>query len=226
MVPISAGAKERAPRHIPVVGRRSYGTGTLYARRDGNGRETWYGSWRVRGTRVKRRIGPKRRPGAADGLTRTQAEAELRRRIATDVVVTGAQRRTVAEAGDAYLDHLEHVMERKRTTLQDYRGYLRTHLAPFFGGRPLDKIDRARVEAYLKAKKHDGLSSKTVQNHPQLPPRHLRLLDQAAVGDGEPGGTRRPSQSASLRASPDPLPAARGAPGRHTCGAAGRARRA
>ena len=108
---------------------------------------------------------PSARPGAADGLTRTQAEAELRRRIATDVVVTGAQRRTVAEAGDAYLDHLEHVMERKRTTLQDYRGYLRTHLAPFFGGRPLDKIDRARVEAYLRAKKQDGLSSKTVQNH-------------------------------------------------------------
>ena len=45
-------------------------------------------------------------------------------------------------------------MERKRTTLQDYRGYLRRHLAPFFGGRPLDKIDRARVEALiLKAKK-------------------------------------------------------------------------
>jgi hypothetical protein len=165
MAPIWAGANWAAPRHIPVVGRRSYGTGALYARRDGNGRETWYGSWRVGGTRVKRRISPKRRPGAADGLTRTQAEAELRRRIATEVVVAGAQRRTVAETGDAYLDHLEHAMERKRTTLQDYRGYLRKHLAPFFGGRPLDKIDRARVEAYLKAKKRDGLSSKTVQNH-------------------------------------------------------------
>jgi hypothetical protein len=31
------------------------------------------------------------------------------------------------EAGAAYLRHLEHVMERKRTTLQDYRGYLRRH---------------------------------------------------------------------------------------------------
>jgi hypothetical protein len=164
MVPISAGANWAAPGHIPVVGRRSHGPGTLYARRAGNGRETWYGSWRVGGTRIKRRIGPKRRP-APDGLTRTQAEAELRRRIATNVVVAGAQRRTVAEAGDAYLDHLEHVMERKRTMLQDYRGYPRKHLGPFFGGRPLDKIDRGRVEAYLKAKKQDGLSSKTVQNH-------------------------------------------------------------
>jgi hypothetical protein len=147
------------------VGRRSYGTGRLFVRADGNRRETWYGSWRVGGTRVKRRIGPKRRPGTSDGLTRAQAEAQLRHRIATETVVAGAQRRTVSEAGELYLEHLEHVMEGKRTTLQDYRGYLRRHLAPFFGGRPLDKIDRARVESYLKAKKQDGLSSKTVQNH-------------------------------------------------------------
>ena len=64
-----------------------------------------------------------------------------------------------------YVEHLEVVMERKRTTIADYRGYLNRHLAPFFGGRPMDKIDRARVEAYLLAKKHEGLSSKTVGNH-------------------------------------------------------------
>lgn len=144
------------------MGKRSYGTGRLFIRTDGNGRETWYGSWRVGGTRVKRRIGPKRRPGTSDGLTRTQAEAQLRHRIATETVVAGAQRRKVFEAGELYLEHLEHVLERKRTTLQDYRGYLRRHLAPFFGDRPLDKVDRARVESYLKAKKQEGLSSKTV----------------------------------------------------------------
>jgi integrase len=55
-------------------------------------------------------------------------------------------------------------MERKRTTIQDYRGYLRRHLVPFFGPRPLDKIDRAYVEGYLLRKKQDGLSSKTIQN--------------------------------------------------------------
>ncbi len=65
----------------------------------------------------------------------------------------------------AYIDHLEHVMKCKRTTIADYRGYLRKHLAPFFGGRPLDKIDRARVESYLLAEKRDGLSAKTIQNH-------------------------------------------------------------
>ncbi|TML99976.1 MAG: hypothetical protein E6G10_17200 [Actinobacteria bacterium] len=85
--------------------------------------------------------------------------------MASDVIVAGAARRTVGEAGAAYIDHLEHVMERKRTTIADYRGDLRKHLAPFFGGRPLDKLDRARVESYLLAKKREGLSAKTIQNH-------------------------------------------------------------
>jgi integrase len=56
-------------------------------------------------------------------------------------------------------------VERKRTTIADYRGYLRKHLAPFFGGRPLDRIECVRDESYLLVKKRDGLSAKTIQNH-------------------------------------------------------------
>jgi len=56
-------------------------------------------------------------------------------------------------------------MERKRSTIQDYRGHLRRHLVPFFGERPIDKIEPAQVAQYLKRKRSDGLSSKTVQNH-------------------------------------------------------------
>ena len=80
------------------MGKRSYGSGRLFVRVDGGGRETWYGSWRVGGRRIKRRLEPKRRPSMADGLTRTQAEAELRRLMATARVVPGASRRTVEEA--------------------------------------------------------------------------------------------------------------------------------
>jgi hypothetical protein len=40
----------------------------------------------------------------------------LRKRIERDVIVAGAARRTLEEAGNAYVDHLEHVMERKRST--------------------------------------------------------------------------------------------------------------
>jgi integrase len=145
--------------------KRSYGSGRLYAVKDKTGREVWYGSWWAGGRRVKRKLGPKREPGGRNGLTQVQAERELRKRIESDVVVAASERWTVADAGERYVDHLEHVMERKRTTIQDYRGYLRRHLGPFFGTRPLDRIDAARVTTYLKRKRADGLSSKTVQNH-------------------------------------------------------------
>lgn len=56
--------------------RRSDGTGSLHVYKGTGGKETWYGRWRVGKKRVKRRIGPKRKPGGRTGLTRTQAEAE------------------------------------------------------------------------------------------------------------------------------------------------------
>ena len=58
--------------------RRSYGTGSLFVRADAAGREAWYGQWRVDGRLVKRKVGPKRSPGSRDGLTKAQAEKELR----------------------------------------------------------------------------------------------------------------------------------------------------
>jgi integrase len=145
--------------------KRSYGSGRLYIRKDKRGRETWYASWRAGGGHVHRKIGRKRSQGGRDGLTRVQAERELRRRIDSDAVVAAAGRWSIAEAGAQYVDHLEHVMERKRTTIQDYRGYLSRHLEPFFGDRPLDKIEPARLRSYMKTKRAAGLSSKTVQNH-------------------------------------------------------------
>jgi integrase len=148
-----------------MAGRRSYGSGRLFEVSDKAGRVSWYGSWWSGGARVKRKLGLKRTQGTADGLTRAQAEKELRKRIERDVIVPTAARRTIEQAGGAYVDHLEHVMERKHSTIQDYRGHLRRHLVPFFGERPIDKIDPAHVARYLKRKREEGLSSKTVQNH-------------------------------------------------------------
>ena len=75
-----------------------------------------------------------------------------------------AERKTVAEAGERYVEHLATVKQRKRTTIEDYRGYLRRHLVPHFGERTLDRIEPAHVEAYLHAKLAT-LSPKTVTNH-------------------------------------------------------------
>ena len=158
-------ANRGAAYNRSAMDKRSYGTGRLFVRADGKGRESWYGSWWAGTTRVQRKIGPKRTPGTTIGLTRVQAERELRKRIDHDLVLASGERKTLAEAGGLYVDHLEHVMDRKRSTIQDYRGYLSRHLEPFFGETPVNRIDGARVAAYLQRKRTDGLSSKTVQNH-------------------------------------------------------------
>ena len=130
------------------MARRSYGTGSLTVRTDRSGREGWYGLWMAGGRRAKRRLGAKRTPGGGrDGLSRTQAERELRRLMAEHpTAVARESRKPVAEAGAAYVAHLEEVMGRKRTTIQDYRGYLRRHLGPHFGERTLDRPSGRRGE--------------------------------------------------------------------------------
>ena len=107
-----------------AMDKRSYGSGRLFVRADGKGRERWYGSWWAGTTRVQRKVGPKRAPGTTIGLTRIQAERELRKRIDHDLVLAAGERKTLAEAGRLYVDHLEHVMDRKRSTIHYYGGYL------------------------------------------------------------------------------------------------------
>jgi integrase len=97
--------------------RRSYGTGSLYVREDGAGRETWYGKWRTNGRQIKRAVGPVRTPGARDGLTRAQAEKKLRDLMAeTPAARPTTERLTLAEVAPRYLAYLES-KGRKRSTL-------------------------------------------------------------------------------------------------------------
>jgi integrase len=145
--------------------RRSYGTGSLEARLDRHGRETYYARFYVGGRRVRRRLGVKRMPGDTRGLTRAQAERALQRLVDEQMkLVPVAERVDIAEAGERYLVHLEQVMKRKPTTIQDYSIMLRKHLAPFFHGRSLERIDAQMVGDYLVTKQREGLASKTVGN--------------------------------------------------------------
>src|SRR5215213_280334 len=118
--------------------RRSYGTGSLTVRADSAGRESWYGKWHSNGRRVKRRIGPKRAEGSRDGLTRSQAEAELRR-LMTEVQVTPTVGLsiTVAAAGERYQQHLKRA-GRKRSTIAAVESALRVQLVTFFTDKALD----------------------------------------------------------------------------------------
>jgi integrase len=146
--------------------RRSYATGSLFVRRDARGQESWYGKWYFAGRQIKRKLGRKRAPGTREGLTRAQAERELQRRMESErpAAARGA-RLGIREVGERYLAHLEHVLERKPTTVSDYRYMLKSHLETFFGTKPIERIDGVAVAGYVVARKRDGLAAKTISNH-------------------------------------------------------------
>ena len=144
--------------------RRSYGTGSLYTKTDGNGRETWYGHWRTNGRQVKRRIGPKRNPGDRDGLTRSMAEAELRRLISeVSTVRPAGERLSVEDVTRRYLAHAER-RGRKPSTLANIESEVRVHIAPFMRNRSMDAIRSEDVLDLVAVLEGDGLAPKTIRN--------------------------------------------------------------
>jgi integrase len=138
--------------------RRSYGTGSIRARGD-----SWYGQWWIGERRVQRKLSPKRQPGSRDGLTRSQAERELRRMIETEQPTPTRSDVTLADAGQRLVAHLE-AMGRKPSTLANYRSLLTTHLEPVLGDRPLDKIEPERIEQMVARMRRDGAGPKVIHN--------------------------------------------------------------
>lgn len=151
-------------RRAATLARRPPGTGSLLVRRDAGGRETWYGKWRVGERQVMRKLGLRRGAGASVGLTRTQAEAELRRLIAEERGVESQERLTLELLGARFVAHKEK-MGLRRSTLNDYEGMLRVHLCPYFGGRSLDRITPIEIESYITVKLRERKSRKTIDHH-------------------------------------------------------------
>ncbi len=152
------------------MARRSYGSGSLKVRMDAAGNESWYGLWWCDGRRIKRRVGPKRSSGRADGLTKPQAEQRLRELMAEvriEDVKEAAERpggrstRTLAEVGEAYIRS----RDLKASTITDYRMHLRVHLVPFFGSRRLATIKASDVEDLIAVLTARGLKPKTVREY-------------------------------------------------------------
>jgi integrase len=151
--------------HSDSTQHRPRGTGSLLRHAHRNGGETWYGKWWVNGGQVMRRLGPVRAPRARDGLTRSQAEAVLRRAIeASRANTQKSERLDLAEAGRRYLANRE-AIGLKPGTLSDYESYLRVHLLPFFGPRPFDEIRPDDVEAFIADKRQEGRAVKSILNY-------------------------------------------------------------
>jgi integrase len=140
--------------------KRAYGSGSIVEESG-----CWYGKWRVGDRQVKRRLGLVRPVGSSDGLTRTQAEATLRRLIGEVKILAPEERVTFQQAGERYVQHLEHVMGRKASTIQDYRIIINRHLAPHFQTISIERIKPADIEVYIAAKSRAGLAVKTITNH-------------------------------------------------------------
>jgi integrase len=129
-----------------------------------HGRETWYGQWHANGRLVKRRLGPKRPDSSNEGLTKPQAEQELRRLVEAERVKPVLPGRiTVAEAGEKLMVHLE-AMGRKRSTLRSYRSQLRSQIVPRLGELPLARVRREDIEAFVAFCLRDGVAPKTVHH--------------------------------------------------------------
>src|SRR4029077_8691533 len=158
----SSSPTKSASRRSPS--RRPRGTGALLVKRDGAGRETWYGKWRVGNVQVKRRVGPKRVPSTREGLTRTEAEAELRRLMGVvDHAVLTRERVTIEEVGALVVEN-RRVRGRKKATIEAYGSMTRIHLVPYFGNRTLDQIGRRDIQAFVSHMLRKGRSPKTTRN--------------------------------------------------------------
>jgi integrase len=139
-----------------------YGTGSL--RRVGN---RWVAQWYgPDGRRVKRTVGPARVTGTPGGLSKTQAEAEMRRLLAREGALTATTRITMAEAGAEHLLRLE-LKGRKKSHRMTVESDLRVHLVPFFGEKELARITPEDIERYTIVKRK-SISLKTIRNHLNL----------------------------------------------------------
>jgi len=130
--------------------RRTHGTGSLI-NRDG----VYFGKWRVGGRQVMRRLGPVRTPGTRDGLTKSQAEAKLRKVMSDVTAAPVTERMTVVEVADRLLTHLA-VKGRKPSTLRAYKSKLAAQINPRLGHRPVARVTRDEVEAFMTGLARDG----------------------------------------------------------------------
>lgn len=145
-------------------------SGHVFARKGARG-TVWYAKYRLPdGRQVKKRIGPaftgRGRPPAGT-FTKRLAEqwlagvlGEARRGTLPGMVRTGA---TFEDSCAEYLEWLEHVRQRKPSTLRDYRRTCRTHLIPFFGGMAVEDITPEHVEAWAAQLRADGRRNNRTQ---------------------------------------------------------------
>jgi integrase len=147
---------------LVAMGKRAYGTGTLYEK-DG----VWWGRWRTtNGRRPHRKIGPARTSGAREGLTKKQAEQTLREMILASNA--GARSRgsldpTVAAMGGALVAKLR-AQGRKPSTLESVEGHLHAHIKPLLGDLQVSGVEERDIVRLVDQLVRAGRAPKTIRN--------------------------------------------------------------
>jgi len=139
--------------------KRRYGTGSMFEKRN-----AWYGQWRVRNRTITRKLGPIRKPGSRDGLTRKMAEARLRKLMAEVTVTPLFERMTIEEAGERLIQQLV-TKGRKASSAVGYESYLRVHVAPFFGEKSIGDITKEDIDEFIAVCLDNDQSVKSTRNY-------------------------------------------------------------
>lgn len=140
---------------------RPRGTGALEVRRTLAG-QVIYARFRVAGQQQRHRLGVLRKPGATIGITRREAEAELRRLLATSTARPEREQLTVEAAALRFIEAKREDL--KRSTIVDYESVTRCHVKRFFHGVAIDAVDRRLLERWLEHLKVKKLSPKSRVN--------------------------------------------------------------
>lgn len=142
-----------------IVGKRGYGTGSLYQR---NG--CWYGRWRDAAGRHAKKLGPVRQHSGREGLTKKQAQAELQKLMlaAADSAVRPASV-TVADLADVFCETLKRE-GRKPSHLASTRSHIRTHIKPLLGSLDAAQVEASDVRRLITRLESRQCSAKTIHN--------------------------------------------------------------
>jgi integrase len=157
------GLRRSACDHHSMAAKRTYGTGSLYEKHG-----SYYGRWRtVDGRQLNRLVGPVRKAGTREGLTRAQAEAAFRRLQDEEERAPRPARSSVVPTVDEATASLRQSLRlggASRSYLEGCESMQRVHISPRLGSKPVIEVKTADVEALAAAMLKRGLAPKTVRN--------------------------------------------------------------
>ena len=154
----AANAPGQTPKEATSMQRRSLRV-RQHLRRGG----TYFGKWRVGDRQIKRKLGPVRKMGTRDGLTKAMAEARLRALMLEVTPPPGC-----AHDGRGSRAPLAHAPGGARSQARPPRSYRSNFenqiVKRNIGAQPVDRLTREEAERFVAACRRDGLSPKSTSH--------------------------------------------------------------